>query len=256
MKILGKKRIITLGVIALILFAGLAYAELFLNFVRVPTGSMKNTILPGERIVAKLLFSRVERGDIVIFRFPREPSTRFVSRVIGLPGDSIRYDAAAKKIYINAVELMENRVFVEPQYDNDDQSPLTQAKNGAATAGGYWPSYYYQTEPDVPSFADSMFRFGVVESYRIPVKGDSLPDDLKQDAKLSRAYDADRDGLYDDDQYFVLGDNRDNSLDSRFWGTVPRGSITGKPLMVYWSVARDDSGRETTRWDRLFSKVR
>jgi signal peptidase I len=50
-------------------------------------------------------------------------------------------------------------------------------------------------------------------------------------------YDADQDGLYDDDQYFVFGDNRDNSFDSRFWGTVPCGLIDGKPFGIYWSVA-------------------
>ncbi len=256
MKILGKKRIIALGIIAVVLFVGLAYAALFLNFVRVPTGSMKNTILPGESLVANLLFSRVDRGDIVIFRFPRDPSTRFVSRVIGMPGDTIRYDDATKKIFINNVELVETRVFVEPQYDNDDNSAMKPTKSDASSNGGRWPAYYYQPEPDQPSVADSLAQFGGADSYRIPVKGDALPADLQMDANLRSVYDADRDGLYDSDQYFVLGDNRDNSLDSRFWGTVPRGLITGKPLMIYWSVARDESGKETTRWDRLFSKVK
>jgi signal peptidase I len=256
MKVLGRKRIIALGIIAIVLFAALAYWALFLNFVRVPTGSMKNTILPGESLVANLLFSHIERGAVVIFRFPMDPSTRYVSRVIGLPGDTIRYDDAAKKIYINSVELIENRVFVEPRYDTDDNSPLKPAKNGVATAGGRWPAYYYQSDPDLPVFADSLTRFGVIDSYRIPVKGDPLSDELRRDAKLARAYDTNQDGLYDEDQYFVLGDNRDNSLDSRFWGTVPRGLITGKPFMIYWSVARNSSGSETKRWDRIFSKVK
>jgi signal peptidase I len=54
----------------------------------------------------------------------------------------------------------------------------------------------------------------------------------------------------------VLGDNRDNSLDSRFWGTVPRELIDGKPFMIYWSVARDESGKEATRWNRVFAKLK
>lgn len=256
MRFSGKKRIIVLGILALVLLAGVAYAGLFLNFVRVPTGSMMNTILPGDCLVADLLFSRIDRGEIVLFRFPRDPSTRFVSRVIGLPGETIRYDAAAKRIYINDVELVENRVFVEPRYDNDDHSAMTRAKNGENTTGGHWPAYYYQVDPDQPSFADEITKFGLKQSYQIPVKGSALPDEFKGDAKLSLTYDANRDGLFDEDQYFLLGDNRDNSLDSRFWGTVPRGLINGKPMMIYWSVERDDSGEGTMRWDRLFSKVK
>lgn len=256
MKFIGKKRIVVLGIIAVVLFGGLTFAGLFLTFVRVPTGSMKNTILPGEKLAANLLFSGIERGDIIIFKFPRDPSTRFVSRVIGLPGDTIRYDDAGKKIYINDVELVENRVFVEPSYNTDDDSALKPAKNSAASSGGRWPAYYYQTDPDLPTFEASIAPFGVADSYQIPFKGNALSDKIRRDAQLSRVYDANQDGLYDEDQYFVLGDNRDNSLDSRFWGTVPRGLITAKPLMIYWSTARDESGKESTRWDRLFSKVK
>ena len=256
MKTRGRKRIIVLGLAALVAFVGLVCAALFLNFVRVPTGSMMNTILPGDCLVANLLFSRIERGDVVIFRFPGDPSTRFVSRVIGLPGETIRYDAASRKILINGNELAETRIFVEPRFDNDDPSALKPIGSSEATARGQWSAYYYQAEPGDGSLDDSMAGFAVAEPYRIPVKGNDLPDQLKRDPKLSRVYDANQDGRYDDDQYFVFGDNRDNALDGRFWGTVPRGSITAKALMVYWSVARDGSGKSTIRWDRLFSKVR
>jgi signal peptidase I len=53
-----------------------------------------------------------------------------------------------------------------------------------------------------------------------------------------------------------MGDNRDNSYDSRFWGTVSLEAIVGKPNMIYWSSNRDQSGNEHVRWDRLFAKVR
>jgi signal peptidase I len=255
MKILGKKRIIALGILGLVVFFGLLYASLFLNFVRVPTGSMMNTILPGDRLVANLFFSEITRGDVVIFKFPKEPSIRYVSRVIGLPGETITYDDAEKKIYINDIELPEKNIFVEPQFGDDTSALKPTTKSGAGPEGG-WPAYYLQVDPALPTFDDSSFRFGVAGSYRIPVKGDKLPDDLRQVAELARVYDANHDGLFDDDQYFVLGDNRDNSFDSRFWGTVPRRFIGGKPFMVYWSVAREESGKAAIRWDRLFSKVR
>ena len=257
MKVPGKKRIIALGVIAIVLFAGLVYTNLFFEFVKVPTGSMKNTILPGDRLVANRLSGEIKRGDIVLFRFPKDPATRFVSRVIGLPGDTLRFDSKTKIVLINDSMLDEHRVFVEPQYDNEDASGLKTARD---EGGALWPVFYYKAEDDVlggGSFAaDSFAMNGVAEPLKVPVKGDPIPDDMKSDGKLWRVYDADSDGRYDDHQYFVLGDNRDNSLDSRFWGTVPRRLIDGKPFMIYWSVARDEAGNETTRWNRALSKLK
>jgi hypothetical protein len=63
---------------------------------------------------------------------------------------------------------------------------------------------------------------------------------------LARIYDADGDGRYDSDQYFCMGDNRDNSLDSRFWGTVPRASIVGRAMFVYWSLDKSGNPNERT----------
>src|SRR2546425_6934143 len=120
MKLLGKKRIIVLGVIALVLFTGVGYAALFFDFVWVPTGAMKNTILPGEHLVANRLVGEIKRGDIVLFRFPKDPATRFVKRVIGLPGDTVWCDTKTKKVIVNDHELDERRVFVEPQYNSED----------------------------------------------------------------------------------------------------------------------------------------
>src|SRR6266404_108526 len=257
MKLLGKKRIITLGVIAIVLFAGFVYAGSFFEFVKVPTGAMKNTILPGDRLVANRLSGQIKRGDIVLFKFPKDPATRFVSRVIGLPGDTLRSDSTTKTVLINDQMLDEHRVFVEPQYDSDD---VTDLKTVRDEGGALWTVFYYKAEDDslgAASFADDFAgRNGVTEPFKVSVKGDPIPDEIKGDGKLRRVYDSDNDGRYDDDQYYVLGDNRDNSLDSRFWGTVPRGLIDGKPFMIYWSVARDESAKETTRWNRVFAKLK
>lgn len=255
MKILGRKRIIVLGVLALVILMGVAYAALFMNFVWVPTGSMMNTILPGDHLVANTLITRIERGDIVIFRYPKDQSTRFVSRVIGLPGETIKYDSASSEISINVTVLVENRIVVRPRYNNDDHSPMEKADNTAANELGHWPAYYYQHDPNEPVF-DIPGQLASKEPYRIPVGGDPLPEEIRSDPTLSSVYDHNHDGRYDSDQYFVLGDNRDNSLDSRFWGTVPRGLITGKAFSVYWSTEKDQSGNQSIRWHRLFNRVK
>jgi|SRR6185503_14372643 len=255
MKLLGKKRIIALGVLALIVFAGMVYASVFLEFVKVPTGAMKNTILPGDRLVASRLTGEIKRGDIVLFKFPMELDTRFVKRVIGLPGDVVWCDSRTNKVLVNGQALDEHRVFVEPQ-ENDEVAALKTVRDEGGTL---WTVSYYNADDDslgADSFADDFSgKNGVTEPFHVPVKGDPIADELKGDSKLRRVYDSNHDGRYDDDQYYVLGDNRDNSLDSRFWGTVPRGLINGKPFMIYWSAATD-SGKQTIRWNRVSTKVK
>lgn len=254
MKLLGKKRIIALGLLALIVFAALVYASVFFQYVKVPTGAMKNTILPGDRLVASRLTGEIKRGDIVLFKFPKDPTNRFVSRVIGLPGDTVILEQKTSRVLINDQVLDEHRVFVEQQY-GDDVLPLKTVRDGG---GSLWTVNYYNVDNSFDaSFSDDFAgQNGVTEPFKIPVRGDPIADEIKSDSKLRHVYDSDNDGRYDDDQYYVLGDNRDNSLDSRFWGTVPRGLIDGKPFMIYWSVATDDSGKQAIRWDRVSTKVK
>jgi signal peptidase I len=254
MKLFGRKRLIALGIVTIVLFGGMVYANLFLEFVKVPTGSMKNNILPGDRLVTNRLLSEIKRGEIVLFKFPITPETRFVSRVIGIPGDSVRIATATKRVLINEQPIDEHRIFVEQQ-DNEDVTALKMVRD---EGGALWPVFYYQTnQGSDDSFVEELGgTYGMSAPFKIPVKGDPIPDEIKSESNLRHVYDANGDGRFDDDQFFLLGDNRDNSLDSRFWGTVPRRLIDGKPIMVYWSVVRDDSGSEAIRWNRLFTKIK
>lgn len=225
--------------------------------VKVPTGSMKNTIwIQDHLLVNKFVFGpdrwnlpvlperQIRRGDIVVFKFPKTPETNFVKRVIGLPGDTVEYDARTNTVYINGQQLPERRVFVEPQYNNDDPSELKALQSDPDVQGAQWTVYYYQNEYEsvASNVNDGSAEYGTRQPFKVPVKGESVPDEIRSDPLLRRIYDADDDGLYDSDQYFCMGDNRDNSLDSRFWGTVPRSSIVGRAMFVYWSIDRSVNG--------------
>ena len=222
--------------------------------VKVPTGSMKNTIWiqdhllvnkfifgPHERLNLPILPSRnIVRGDIVVFKFPEDPQTNFVKRVIALPGETIEYKA--NRVYINGEPLPEHRVYVEP----DDNSPreLQTVEDEGAPPGAKWTVYYFESDRELVSsrFNDEAGEYAVRQPFKVPVKGDAIPDRIKNDPRMRRIYDADEDGRYDSDQYFCMGDNRDNSQDSRYWGTVPRASIVGRAMFVYWSIDRTDKG--------------
>lgn len=225
--------------------------------VKVPTGSMKNTIwIQDHLLVNKFIFGPdnwkiplfpergIRRGDVVVFKFPKTPETNFVKRVIGLPGDTVEYDSRSNTVYINGQPLPERRVYVEPQYNNDDASQLVPVRTDPDAQGAQWTVYYYQNEHDsvAATFNDDSTKYGTRQPFKVPVKGEPVPDEIRSDPQLQRIYDVDNDGKYDTDQYFCMGDNRDNSLDSRFWGTVPRNSIVGHAMFVYWSIDRNNDG--------------
>jgi signal peptidase I len=176
----------------LIAFVFVNFAKIFVfQAFKIPSGSMEDNLKVGDHIVvnkfiygpkgdgllSKLAPLRdVRRGDIVVFRNPRDLDVDFVKRVVGLPGETVA--VRAKKVLIDGVPLDEPYcVFIDKRT---------------------YPGGRFQIDP-----YRSRDSFGPVTVPR--------------------------------DQYFVMGDNRDNSSDSRFWGTVPRGYIKGRAFMVYWS---------------------
>jgi signal peptidase I len=215
----------------------------------IPTGSMEDTLLVGDHIVVdKLAYAPVgpiskyflpyeepKRGDIIAFQYPADTSQMFVKRVVGVPGDRLKI--ADQEVFVNGEKLKE-------------------------------PYAYHKS------------------SYFDPYR-DNFPADI---SKLDITPDAKRDSLLRDmlkhhvvngevvvppNSYFAMGDNRDNSLDSRYWGFVPRDYIVGKPVFIYWSyntstdmlMPQNAKGYEThvldivqhlfvkTRWNRTFRLI-
>ena len=171
---------------------------------RIPSGSMIPTLLIGDFIVVnkftygirlpvvktKILANNTpSRGDVVVFRFPLDPSIPFIKRVLGLPGDEILYKD--KKLFINgrAITYSEKETFLgkksSRQYTGAEKMTETHSEG----------SHMILIRPDSVSAGGS---------FKVP-----------------------------EGQYFVLGDNRDNSRDSRFWGFVPEENLVGKAFMIW-----------------------
>ena len=177
---------------------------------KIPTGSMENNLLIGDHLlVNKFVFAPaatgveetvlpidpIERGDIIVFKYPEDPERDFIKRTIGLPGETI--ELRNKKVFINGTMLDEPYV----QY--------------------LW----------TPSDEEGTFDFDVRMTYG-PV-------------------------MVPEDHYFMMGDNRDNSQDSRYWGFLPREYIKGKALFVYFSLS-DEPGSNLfngIRWRRLLHQI-
>lgn len=177
----------------------------------IPTGSMERTILIGDHVfLNKLLYGpelpytslrippikTVHRQDIVAFRYPLNPSVMFVKRVIGVGGDVIRIEN--RQVFVNEKALREPYA----QFLYDSVFPLRD-----------------NFPPSISEIDTLPAAWGLD-----PAWAREMPNYIRPD------------GLHVPEGYlFVLGDNRDNSLDSRFWGFVPEGNVVGEPLFVYWS---------------------
>lgn len=187
---------------------------------RVPTGSLEPTILPGDFIAVNqfayglkfpignftiIPIGSPKRGDIVLFRYPLNPSVIYVKRVIGLPGDHIEY--LNKVLYVNGKRMPQT--FIGKGYDLDE----TQYKRPVMIK-----------EENLAGVKHKIFLWwsgGDTHAYDFYVpKG----------------------------MYFMMGDNRDNSDDSRDWGFVSEKELIGKALAIWMSW---DGHRYRIRWHRI-----
>ena len=208
---------------------------------QIPSQSMEKTLLIGDYLLVDkvhyaeggiwnslLPYSQIGRGDIIVFRYPVQPTQHFVKRVIGVPGDHIH--------------LYRGKAFVNGKPVDDEAFAIHKSQQFDSYRDNFPAGNYIS--PEVNS------RWWV-EMHSVVHQGEIV---------------------VPPDKYFVMGDNRDESLDSRYWGFVPRENIIGRPFLIYWSVRRTESastdGRlerllytlvhlpEDARWDRTFRLVR
>ncbi|MEP6850667.1 MAG: signal peptidase I [Acidobacteriota bacterium] len=209
-----------------------------LQAVTVPTGSMQNTILIGDYLlVNKFIFTpgggslpflpqrEIQRGDVIVFKYPGNKlhpemdrmhgasatayKVNYVKRVIGLPGETVEF--RNNQVFVNGNLLPEHRIIGDA---DDDQSALQTKEFEERKPEDKYSVYYDEDSMTAVRSGASVMR----RQYEFGVQGKTM--------------------VVPPDSFFVMGDSRDKSEDSRYWGFVPRGLIIGRAMFVYWSCDR------------------
>lgn len=212
-----------------------------LQAVTVPTGSMQNTILIGDYlIVNKFIFNPggnplpllpmrdIERGDIIVFKYPgnrvnpsldraRRPplipyQINYVKRVIGLPGETVEF--RNNQVFINGELLPEHRVIGDAAVPD---GALELREFEEKKPEDKWTVFYSEDTMETVRSGKRLSHRGA----EFGVEGKTM--------------------IVPDNNFFVMGDSRDDSEDSRVWGFVPRELIVGRAMFVYWSCDRGAS---------------
>ncbi|MDH4377399.1 MAG: signal peptidase I [Ramlibacter sp.] len=190
---------------------------------KIPSGSMIPTLLVGDLIlVNKFTYglrlpvanTRITegtppaRGDVMVFRYPPRPSLDYIKRVVGLPGDEVAY--LNKRLTINGKPVSK-----ESLPDFFDKDGMRYSKQFEELLGD--KRHGLLNDADRPAFVPGVEPFPFRENCSYTVEGVTC--------KVPAGH------------YFMLGDNRDNSLDSRYWGFVPEANIVGKAIFVWMNFS-------------------
>jgi signal peptidase I len=186
---------------------------------KIPSGSMIPTLLVGDFILVnkftygirlpvidkKIIdINTPQRGDVMVFRYPKNPSLDYIKRVIGVPGDKVAYQN--KQLSINDKPVEKRRI-------DDYLHPERLYYSRQFIEGVEGVGYRVLNEQDAPAFINDASQF--------PYRENCLYNNSGVTCTVPEGH------------YFMMGDNRDNSEDSRFWGFVPDENIVGKAFFIW-----------------------
>lgn len=226
---------------------------------QIPSRSMMPTLLVGDFILVEkfayglkdpitqttlIKTGTPKRGDIAVFKYPRDPSVDFIKRVIGLPGDKIVYDLQAKKLHIypncNKTICDEELAVAYGTAYPSEWTLLLERRPGGLAAD---PNRMISIPIEDPISSVMQLReeervetIGNVDHriMTIPNDGSEMPSFVQPGLPVGT-------WIVPDGHYFMMGDNRDGSSDSRFWGFVPEKNLVGKATTIWMSFEKEEN---------------
>jgi signal peptidase I len=267
---------------------------------RIPTGSMEDTLLVGDFLLANKFvyglrtpdwigipytkigffipfiqtpgFRKPKQGDVVIFKQPRDQSQNYIKRCIAVSGDTV--EIRDKAVYVNGIKFHDapKGKYIDNRIYNDEYKEFGIYPPDAGNRDNYGPiripapgdTLYFHESNKEDWFEQLQTVLYEGNKISLTYRGESTRLTVKNQHQWERAI-----KLYPTESfrinnhplnhywyilknrhYFMLGDNRDNSLDSRYWGCVPERLVVGEALIIYWSWAKD------VPLYRIFQKIR
>ena len=186
---------------------------------KIPSGSMIPTLQVGDFILVNKFtygirlpvinktvidINQPQRGDVMVFRYPEDPSLDYIKRVVGVPGDKVEYQNKRLTINGKPVEMRRIDDYLHPER-------LYYSRQFIEKVNGF--DYRVLNDQDAPAFIPDVAQF--------PQRGNCLYNNSGVICTVPKGH------------YFMMGDNRDNSRDSRFWGFVPEENIVGKAFFIW-----------------------
>ncbi|MXP67243.1 signal peptidase I [Pantoea sp. Aalb] len=240
------------------LFPVLAIVLIIRSFIfepfQIPSASMMPTLLIGDFIIVEKFAYGIkdpitqttiiptwypQRGDVAVFKYPKDPSINYIKRIIGLPGDKIIFNPLSKTLTVSFTQQKKNSIVKLPIIYTDIQ-----------------PSSFIQTF--------NFFGEKVINGFYQVLQGKNMYSGLRLDTRKEKIGNVSYDILLlnqvqsqvnmyyqqpgqpkstwivPQGQYFVMGDNRDNSADSRYWGFVPEKNLVGKAVAIWMSFEKQE----------------
>lgn len=276
-----KKKILKLLIILSVTFSlAILIKSFFLEAFKIPTNSMANTILSGDFVLVNkfvygiktpavlpltniklpvqniISFKHPKRNDVVVFEFPGEQyeaasnqDLTLVKRIVGLPGDTVII--IDKKVFVNGTYLdLPKTALVEKSHSRDygipDQNIFPKGKNW--NKNFYGPVLVPKQGMTIEINTENIFEWETTINREFGKKVVSVEGSvISINGKPTRNY------TFSKNHYFVLGDNRDRSSDSRYWGFIPENLILGRAEYIYWSIT---SAFNFTNPSEIFRSIR